>query len=205
MVYLFNSQTSFMKERDPQIRVFDLDRFNYFKFRDKILRLYLNAFTTGEYAQYIPRESAESTLDEMLRSGWGNMAFVDDKLTGALVALPLSHDKDFPRDECPQIPVETSVYIAEVMTHADFRGRGVASQLIEKFLQKAEDRFTDVVIRVWDKNEPALSLYGKMGFLPIAAIRQTKYRYQDKEFEMRKIYMMNEIRGRQSAIKSRCS
>lgn len=175
---------------EESVRIFALDQFNYPKFRSKILRLYLNAFTTGEYAQYIPRESAESTLDEMLRNGWGNMAFVGDKLVGALIALPLSHDKDFPRDKCPQIPIDSSVYIAEVMTHSDFRGKGLASELIETFLQEAKENYTDVVIRVWDKNEPALSLYEKMGFERMGLdIVQTKFRSKDETFEMRKVYL----------------
>lgn len=181
---------------EESVRIFALDQFNYPKFRSKILRLYLIAFTTGEYAQYIPRESAESTLDEMLRNGWGNMAFVEDKLAGVLIALPLSHDKDFPRNNCPQIPVGSSVYIAEVMTHSDFRGKGVASELIETFLQEAKEDYTDVVIRVWDKNEPGLSLYEKMGFEKLGVeLVQTKFRSPEEAFEMKKIYLFKEIRS----------
>ncbi|MDO5664363.1 MAG: GNAT family N-acetyltransferase [Bacteroidia bacterium] len=184
-----------MKEGFSQIRVFRLDQFNYPKFRKKIIDLYLNAFTTGEYAQYIPLESAESTLDEMLRNGWGNMAFVGDKLAGVLIALPLSHDNDFPHNKCFRIPVESSLYIAEVMTHSDFRGKGVASKLIENFLEEAKDNYTDVVIRVWDKNEPALSLYEKMGFERMDVdIVQTKFRDKNEAFEMRKIYLFKRIR-----------
>lgn len=183
-----------MKEEALQIRVFGLDLFNYPKFREKILGLYLNAFTTGEHAQYIPHESAESTLDEMLRNGWGNMAFAEGKLAGVLIAFPLSFDREFPRDRCPQVPVETSVYIAEVMTHSDFRGKGVASELFESFLQRVKDNYSDVVIRVWKENKPALSLYEKLGFQPVVDIIQTKYRSQNEKFEMRKIYMTKEIR-----------
>lgn len=177
-----------------QIRIFRLDAYNYPKFRGKIVELYLQAFTTGKYAQFISPETAESSLDEMLRNGFGNMAFVDDRLAGVLIALPLSYDKDFPSDECPYVPVKSSVYIAEVMTHPDFQGRGIARELIEDFLRNERTNYTDVVIRVWDKNEPALSLYEKLGFHPIAAIRQTKYRSREDEFEMRKIYMRKEIR-----------
>lgn len=185
-----------MENNSQNVRVFLLDEFNYPKFRGKIIDLYLNAFTTGKYAQYIPLESAESTLDEMLRHGWGNMAFVDDKLAGVLIALPLSYDKDFPRDKCPQIPVETSVYIAEVMTHSGFRGKGVASELIKNFLQEAKNNYTDVIIRVWDENEPALSLYEKLGFEKLdAELVQTKLRSPDNSFEMRKIYLFKEIRN----------
>lgn len=184
-----------MEGQLSQTRVFGLDQFNYPKFRSKIIDLYLNAFTTGEYAQYIPEETAESALDEMLRNGFGNMAFIDDRLAGVLIALPLSYDKEFPTEECPEIPVESSVYIAEVMVHTDFRERGVASHLLETFLQHANEVYTHTVIRVWDENEPALKLYKKLGFTQIAAISQNKFRTENDTFEMRKIYMAKEIRS----------
>ena len=148
-----------MEEKTSPIRVFTLHRGNYSLFRDEMVDLYLNAFTTGEYAQFIARQTAESALDEMLRNGGGNMAFIQERLAGVLLAFPLAHDNDFPKSECPPIPVEQSVYIAEVMTHTDFRGRGVATQLIKNFLHTAKDGYTHAVIRVWDKNAPALSLY----------------------------------------------
>ncbi len=176
-----------------KIRIFRLDAFNYPKFRGKIIELYLSAFTTGEYAQHIPRESAESVLDEMLRHGWGQMAFADDKLAGVLIALPLLRDEEFPRDVCPQIPVATSVYISEVMTDPDFRGKGVATQLINVFLQEAKEAYTHAVIRVWDENKPALSLYRKMGFTEIGTITQTKFRTENQPFEMNKIYLCNKL------------
>lgn len=179
---------------DKSVRVFPLNQFNYPKFRGEIIELYLNAFTKGEYAQHIPRESAERTLDEMLRDGSGQMAFANDKLAGVLIALPLSRDKEFPRDVCPQIPVATSVYISEVMTNPDFRGKGVATQLINVFLQEAKEVYTHAVIRVWDENKPALSLYQKMGFTKIGTITQTKFRTENQPFEMNKIYLYKEIR-----------
>lgn len=176
------------------MRIFPLNQFNYPKFRGKIVGLYLSAFTTGEYAQHIPRESAERTLDETLREGWGQMAFADDKLAGVLIALPLLRDEEFPRDVCPQIPVITSVYISEVMTKPDFRGKGVATQLINGFLQEAKGSYTNAVIRVWDENKLALSLYKKLGFSEIAIITQTKFRSESEVFEMNKIYLYKEIR-----------
>ncbi len=184
-----------MKEQLPQVRVFGLDQFNYPKFRGKIIDLYLNAFTKGEFAQYIPEATAESTLDDLLRNGFGNMAFVGDRLAGILIALPLSYDKDFPNEQCSNIPLDKTVYIAEVMVHTDFRERGVASHLLETFLQHANEVYTHTVIRVWDENEPALNLYRKLGFVEVASLFQTKFRSEDEGFEMRKIYMAKEIRS----------
>jgi len=65
-----------MESNQESIRIFGLDEYNYPKFRGKIIDLYLHAFTTGEYAQYIEPEVAESTIDELVRRGFGKMAFM---------------------------------------------------------------------------------------------------------------------------------
>ena len=178
-----------MEKQHSGVRIFGLDQYNYPKFRAKIIDLYLNAFTIGEYAQHIPDEAAESALDEMLRNGFGKMAFVDDRLAGVLIAFPLGHDNEFPKEQCPDIPVETSLYIAEVMVHSDFQGRGIASRMLQTFLEEVKGNYTYIVIRVWDENKPAVKLYEKLGFTPVATISQTKFKTESQAFEMRKVYM----------------
>lgn len=178
-----------MEKQHYDVRIFGLDQYNYPKFRAKIIDLYLNAFTTGEYAQHIPDAAAESTLDEMLRNGFGNMAFVDDRLAGALIAFPLEYDNEFPKEQCPDFPVETSLYIAEVMVNSDFQGRGIASRMLQTFLAEVKGNYTDIVIRVWDENKPAVKLYEKLGFTPLATISQTKLKTENETFEMNKVYM----------------
>lgn len=186
---MFNRKVATMEEKTSSIRVFELDKFNYPKFRGEIIELYLHAFTTGEYAQHIPSETAESTLDDMLRIGFGSMAFIGNRLAGVLIAIPLKNDVDFPREKFPEIDIENALYIAEVMTHTDFRGKGVATKLLDSFLQHVEDTHSNVVIRVWNENKPALQLYKKLGFREIGAeIVQRKMSLQREEFEMRKVY-----------------
>ena len=182
-----------MDEIIDQIRLFVLNEFNYPKFRSKILELYLHAFTTGDYAQYIDPQKAENTLDEMVRGGTGNMAFRIDRLAGVALALPLQQDQEFPAGEVPEIPVDTSLYIAEVMVHADLRDRGIASMLIRDLLSRAKESYTDAVIRVWEKNAPALSLYRKLDFHPIATISQTKLNVSGETFDMQKIYLHKKV------------
>ena len=189
---LFNKKHGYMDDK-ARVRVFNIDEFNYPKFRAKIIDLYLHAFTTGEHAQYIESQSVESMLDELMRQGFGNMAFVDDKLAGVILAMPLSHDADFHKVNHPQIFVEKTLYIAEVMVHTHFRGQGIASRLIDDLLEKASEKYSDAVIRVWEENRPALSLYEKIGFRPFSEISQTKFRSKDETFEMKKVYMLKKI------------
>lgn len=176
-------------------RIYKLNEFNYPKFREKILDLYLNAFTSGENSQFISSESAESTLDEILRNGFGNMAFIEEHLVGVLLAFPLGCDVEFPKEKCSDISIDTSIYIAELMVHSNFRGKGIASNLLETFFQEVEEKYTNAVIRVWDKNKSALKLYQKMGFVQVATISQTKLNTEQKPFEMQKLYMVKKLKN----------
>jgi ribosomal protein S18 acetylase RimI-like enzyme len=178
-----------MESEQASIRIQKLDESIYPKFRGKVLHLYLHAFTTGAYAQYINPERAESTLDELVRRGFGRMAFMDDRLVGLLLCHPLTYDRDFPAGDFPHIPVAKSIYISEVMVHADDRGKGIASMMIGDLLISLPETFTDAVIRVWEKNEPALSLYRKLGFVPFYFLTQLKHHTPEETFEMKKIYL----------------
>lgn len=176
------------------VRIYNLDQYNYPRFRGKIVELYLNAFTTGDYAQYYSTATAESKLDELIRKGSGNMAFIGDRLAGVLLAFDLKKDHDFPTVSCPQIPVDSSVYIAELMVHSNFRGRGVATDLMNNYLSQAAINCTDVVIRVWKDNKPAMMLYKKMGFIPVATFFQQKIRVTGEPFEMEKFYLHKSLK-----------
>ena len=44
---------------------------NYSVLKDELLELYLQAFTTGEYAQYVSRKDASWKLDEIQSNGSG--------------------------------------------------------------------------------------------------------------------------------------
>jgi ribosomal protein S18 acetylase RimI-like enzyme len=182
-----------MEEFMQNPRVNKLDEFNYYKLRGKIVDLYLHAFTTGEYAQYIAPETAESTLDEMIRNGFGNMAFIGDKLVGVLIAFPLKKDPEFPWNVCSDIPRDRSLYIAEVMVHSDYRGKGIASRLVADVLRQAAGTYSCAVIRVWERNVPALSLYEKFGFIRAATITQEKTNLCGDELEMKKIYLIKNL------------
>ena len=178
----------------PQsVSINGLDEYNYPEFRSRLIELYLHAFTTGEYARFILPETAEVTLDNLLRVGSSSMAFVGGRLVGLLAAFPLKKDPDFPADAGMAIPVDRAVYIADLMVHDDYRGRGIASLMLNRHLQKASENYSHAVIRVWEENKPALELYRKLGFTMIAKISQRKLTGDGGEFEMKKLYLAKEL------------
>lgn len=176
-----------------EIEFINLNKLSYLKYRDQITELYFQAFTTGSYAQYLNRNSVESTMDELIKSGGGILALSVDRLVGILAATPLSEHLDLPLDNFKELPPEKTIYINEVIVDEWFRGRGIAKKMLSIFLNNIADRFQNAVIRVWDKNSPAISLYSKLNFEPFAYITQTKLNVSGEEFQMNKIYLHKKI------------
>ena len=111
------------------------------------------------------------------------------------MGIPLTLDTDFPAENHPHIPMEKTVYIAELMVHEDVRGQGIASALIHEFLENEKEKgITDAVIRVWIENIPAVKLYEKLGFRRIEEITQTKFKSETETFEMHKIYLHKKLK-----------
>lgn len=172
-----------------------LNKDNYPTYRKEIIDLYLRAFTLGEYAQYISREKAGNVMDEMLRVGFGFSAFSNNQLAGVIIGMPLSEEPRFQPKKHPEIAIGQSVYISEVMVDTDFRGKGIAKELINIFAKLAVKKgYKHIVIRVWKENLPALSLYKKMGFELISGeIVQVKWKNEHETFEMKKVYLEKKI------------
>ena len=177
------------------ITYFGLDDVNYPKYKTELIDLYTLSFTEGKHAQHIPSTAIEASLDDIMRIGFGFISFQKDKLIGAILCLTLKNDPDFPFDDHQYINPEKTLYIADLMVDKEFRGKGVAQGLIEHlFTQSQPKPYTDAVIRVWDQNIPAVSLYKKLGFEEITTIFQTKLNKDSKEpFEMKKIYMYKKL------------
>lgn len=163
----------------------------YSDLKEELTELYLHSFTTGELAQHITRGEAEKKLDELQQRGCGMLAIYQEKLAGMVLGTPLTFDIDFPFQQHPEISPDKTIYIAELMVHADVRGQGVASALIRKLLENEKEKGnTDAVIRVWDQNIPALTLYRKFGFNEIDGIVQEKIQPDGvTRFQMNKVYL----------------
>ena len=179
----------------PPIIIYGLDSANYPKHRERMIELFELSFTEGHYAQYISPEVIEASLDDIMRIGFGFMAFHKHMLVGAVLCLTLKNDPDFPSELHKEFDLEKTLYVADVMVDEDHRGIGVAQGLLEHLFQMSQPKpYKDVMIRVWDKNIPALSLYKKLGFEEISSIFQTKLSKETKEpFEMKKIYMHRKL------------
>lgn len=178
---------------EQTLKLFTLDKTNYIKFRDEIIELYIQAFTTGDFAQLLTRDSVVSTLDEIIDAGQGLMAFIEGKLVGMLAATPLIEHLDYQFDGYDDIEECKAIYINELMVHSEFRGRGIADKILRDFLEKTAYDYSYAVIRVWEKNVPALSLYKKFGFKQIARITQKKQKSTGDELLMDKIYLYKKL------------
>ena len=175
------------------LKFVDLNKLNYLKYRNEISELYIRAFTTGEYAQFLDKVSVEKTMDELFNFVSGILVQYKNRIIGALIASPFSEHTDFPHLEFKDFDDDKTIYINELIVDSDFRGKGIAKTMINKFLKGDIDNCHFAVIRVWNKNIPAITLYKKMNFEPIAYITQTKLKARGEEFQMDKIYLYKKL------------
>lgn len=163
----------------------------YLKHKEELNKLYLDTFTKGISAQYISDKESRDYLDSIFQQGHGIFGFSENQLIAALLITPLSFDQDCPHSISNKYPDHTSEYIAEVLVDENYRGKGLGKTLMKTFEDTINKDKKHLILRVWDKNEVAVSLYKKAGFKPCGTITQKKIKpISKKVFEMRKIYMI---------------
>lgn len=160
-------------------------------YNEIIRQLYVDTFAQGSSAQYIDSAELQRYITHILHHGWAILLFEGEKLNAGLLYIPLTFDTDCPDSIKSNFKVEKCVYIAEVMVAEAFRGQGIGSALLTEFFKTVDaEKFTDVFIRVWDENRPALELYKKMGFSTYASIKQLKKTPDGtSKFVMNKLYL----------------
>ncbi len=179
-----------MKNSEASINYHPLDKISFYTHKNSFIQLYIDAFSHGETAQYIPMDEAATVMNRLMMEGKGWSVFVENVLVGCIIYHPFAlHEKSVDVD-FPDIDIKKTAYISEVMVAPNFQNKGIASVILEKTLKDISQSYNSVVIRVWNKNKSALHLYEKKGFKPFASITQTKLASENETFEMQKIYMI---------------
>lgn len=165
------------------------------KYLNEIIYLYVEAFSTGQSQQYIDLEILKQYIILIMKEGYAHIAFENDKIIGTVLLCPLILDNDLPIEISENFNITKCLYVAEMMVTENDRGKGIGKRLLKEFFENVDkNSYTDVFIRVWDQNIPAISLYEKMGFTYLTSIVQIK-RYIDQSgtFDMNKIYLHKKI------------
>lgn len=164
-------------------------------YSNEIFTLYSESFSKGISQQYIDLLALQNYIKFILVNGYALMATVKEKVVGVLLCFPLEFDTELPDEIKINFNVEKCIYIAELMVNENFRGEGIGKGLMNEFLKTIDNKvFTDIFIRVWDKNLPALQLYNKMGYTTVASLFQTKKNVDGNgTFEMKKLYLQKKI------------
>lgn len=164
---------------------------DYSAYRNALIRLYVETFSKGLSAQYIPQQDAENYVDALFQVGYGIVGIEKSQPIAALLVAPIAFDKEFPASLQNRGNSSQTLYIAEVLVHDSHRGKGLGSRLMEEFENHLDKAITQVVLRVWDQNTVAVNLYLKHGFYEIGSLDQQKQKPITKEqFTMRKLYMI---------------
>ena len=168
---------------------------NAIEYLSDIRNLYIEAFGGGFSAQHIDIVELNRYLLAILHDGYALLHIEDERIEAVLLACPLEMDEYLPKEISDKYEPENCLYIAEMMVEESSRGKGLGKKLMEAFETTADKkRYKDAFIRVWDQNEPALSLYRKMGYADIAEMQQTKRKADSEDtFVMNKIYLHKKL------------
>jgi len=165
------------------------------KYRDDIRHLYVKTFSQGANAQWIDDEQLDRSLDNTYRSGYMIVGLLSGKPVAALFVVPLVYDSFCPDSISARFDISVTPYISELMVDEHYRGRGIGAIIIEKSVDLLKQKaFSDVFIRVWERNTNALQLYQKAGFVIVAGITQQKLLPDGiNTLEMRKVYLHKQL------------
>jgi ribosomal protein S18 acetylase RimI-like enzyme len=167
------------------------DKQLYLKYKSELQRLYLDTFSSGLSAQFIPKKEAEKYLNHIFNVGYGIFGLYDHQLIAALLVTPPGFDNERPDHLQQKYADEDSLYIAEVLVHENYRNQGLGKKLMLFFEENLEPNVQNILLRVWKENIPAVKLYENMGFEICGEISQQKLRPDTKEkFTMHKNYML---------------
>jgi len=168
---------------------------NNAEYRNDIILLYIETFSTGLSKQYINTEELNKYFDVIFEKGSVLLALENSQLSGALLTCPLKYDKSLPKEIGENFPVEKCVYVAEIIVTEQSRGKGIGKQLLSNFFAMVDKQhYTDAFIRVWKENVAAIGLYRKMGFEPYTSIQQIKRNVDGNgTFVMDKIYLHKKL------------
>ena len=176
-----------------ELKLIDQSNFEYYK--TALLNLYVATFSEGASAQFVDPDSTIIYMQEMLETGNGILALVEDDIAGALFMTGLSFDTSLPEKIAKSFPIDQSVYINEVMVDAKFRRQGIGKLLMNTAIQEiAKQKYRYCFIRVLTENIPAVELYEKAGFTEIAKFEDRKLSPDKSTVRIfPKIYMYKEI------------
>lgn len=137
------------------------------KYADQILDLLVqvNNVHSDNRPDLFLRDMTKYTKDELLELLKDDLSPVfvsvdeDDNVLGYAFCVFQSHEKD---NNWPNI---TTLYIDDICVGEKARGKKVATGLFEYVKQFAKDSGCyNITLNVWDKNEPAIAFYNKVGF-----------------------------------------
>ena len=161
------------------------------EYQSEITSLYVEVFSTGKSMQYIDKYKLNLYISQLLTHGFALLAIDKNEVIGAVLVCPLGFDKLLPVAISSRFNIAKCLYVAEVMVAGKEQGKGIGKALMKSTFAAIDTSvYSDVFIRVWGENTPAISLYETIGFKPVATIEQIQKRHDGNgTFVMNKIYL----------------
>jgi len=118
-------------------------------YREAIVSLYIDCFSTGVSEQYIDLAELTEYIGLVLDKGNAVLSFENELMTGAVLSLPLKYDSYLPEIISRDFIVNNCVYIAELMVTEQKRGKGTGEKLLSEFIKNVDRNFIPVFLYVF--------------------------------------------------------
>lgn len=172
----------------------DIEKFR--QYQKKILDIYTDTGTSGVMEQYLDRDTELRYMLSLFDAeGYGYLVFDKKNLVGFMLACALEHDDLLPRSIKHRFPVDKCLYISEMHVRKEYQGKGIGSQLMQRFMEEADkSKWKYLFIRSWKENRGAIQFYQRFGFKLDEIIDQQKIRKnQSGTFMIQKQYLWQKL------------
>lgn len=140
--------------------------------RGGLVPLYKNIFSEPPYSEKFNDEEVKGYFTQYFERGCVFVAKIKAELVGFSVMLPLREVPDVRVliEGRSEFNIDTSQYLAELGVGNEYRGLGYGRRLAQACLANT-DQGQSVFLLTTETNNPALSLYGSLGFSIVKGVQ----------------------------------
>ena len=141
----------------------------------KYLKTFLFEHGTNPW-NHLPHSGIKKTFS-LIEKNHGEVlvACEGDSIIGLAIFL---HPTALPESFQQYAQTEPTIYVSEVVVHANYSGRGIGSQLLNKIIAKAPSlNATKVLLDRHEENAPSAGMMRKAGFVEICTFTDLERRH----------------------------
>ncbi len=145
---------------------------DFFAYPDQIYSLYILGFAGPPYFEAFRIEELNKMANEFWFAAKDAIVLAcfeaeTERLQGFFIGYCVEAESEVCKllsSKVDNFNPEDYFYMAEVVTHSEFRGRGIATTLVDSAIQYRHNKYSKFIVRTNSDNGPSLRLHKNLGF-----------------------------------------